>query len=449
MIAEDEYYYTKKGHEELMRKYDDITKIITFPTFEDVKTLAPSEIEKTAFLSVAHPSQISKMFEEAMIFEIERLPNRHGILTTGQVKRGKKDYEVLSDKLNVKMEKSKNTMADYSGAEILHEEVRLVKEKIELRIPIKGWLFTGIPGAGKSFFAKCIAGELDYILVSLSLSSFMEKQDTVSALNAFFAFFEKTPGEYVIWIDEIEKSFEGEKSQRVMGELLTRINESSNVSEDTTFFIIATANNVTQISKKNPEFFRSGRFDLIIFLFNPIENDAFDIFSLYIAQAQESLRTFLLPNAIKAYIKRQSTTPINKIQGLAKKFIEEFGILLPSFGEIKEMGTKEWRDVCNHEDIKKALFAICEEDDFIFNINSFMQTASERYRGKDTIQKERFIYTPAEIENIVKVSFHNYYLIGNYQIDDKKLIEKHRPLQASSKDGVTDIIATATNFVII
>ncbi|MBD3822938.1 MAG: AAA family ATPase [Epsilonproteobacteria bacterium] len=449
--TEDEYYYSKKGMEDLLsnEKYSSIEKILALPSEENIKNISSSDFDRTALLAPYLPGTISQKFESTQFFEIIRLPNRHGILTTGQEKLKMLPHEVLESKLGVRMELSRITMKDYGGAEELHEQVAIIKQKIKHRIPTKGFLLTGIPGTGKSFFAKALAGELGFVLVSVNLSVFEEREDTVSAINSFFDFFESTPGNYILWIDEIEKMMTGKKSQQIMGALLTKINDSKNLTSVSNFFIIATANNVKKIENTNPEFFRNGRFDLIIFLLNPSEVNAKNIFRLYIKKHEKNLIEEFLPNAIFAYAHEKEGERLpSRSSVMSQKF---FGMEKEHGFSIEKVSALSYADY--REEIKKskgfamAVMSIAKEFPFKFNYEAFVRTSMMQYR-QDIQQKDRFAYTPSEIEHILNVSFNSYYLLNkNKEIDYTELCQKFRPLQTTIKDGVQDILSTSSNFI--
>jgi len=444
--AEDEFYYSEEGRKEILSSYPDIEELILWPDANEVKKTVTGKLSSIAFLAPYGPSKITGInFSDSLFFEEIDLPNRFGILTTGQKRLGMSKASILEKRLGVDFIESTMNMSNYGGAAKLHEQVEIIRQKFRHKESTKGFLITGVPGTGKSFFAKCLAGELGYLLVALNLSTFMEKSDTVQAINDFFKFFQYTPGKYIIWIDEIEKMFTGEKSQQVIGALLTNINEASNLSDETAFFIVATANNVSGIAETNPEFFRNGRFDAVIFLLNPETEDAKGIFDLYIGIQRKRLKTSLIPMALKNYIIDNNGSQNTRSEIMAKNI---FSVLsknvIADIGNLKDSAAIDY--INESKEITALIQKEISENKFDFNKNLFMREATQTYR-KDNPQVGRFIYTPAEIEFIIKDTFHTYYLLKKEEFAYRKMLKRYPPLQSSIKDGVREIIAKASNFM--
>ena len=89
----------------------------------------------------------------------------------------------------------------------------------------------------------------------------------------------------VLWIDEIEKAFAGSKSSgmtdggtssRVFGSFLSWMQE-----KDAPVFVVATANDVTQLP---PEFLRKGRFDELFFVDLPNQQEREAIWGIQIGK---------------------------------------------------------------------------------------------------------------------------------------------------------------------
>lgn len=142
--------------------------------------------------------------------------------------------------------------------------------------PPKGLLMSGIPGSGKSMLAKYIASQLGLSLVRLDLGDAMggyvgdSEKGFKTALEVA-----ETLSPCVVWIDEMEKMFEGghEVTRRLIGKFLTWMQEKA--ERGVSCFVYATAND---ISKMPPEMFRSGRFDEKFFTFMPSAADCAAIF---------------------------------------------------------------------------------------------------------------------------------------------------------------------------
>jgi AAA+ superfamily predicted ATPase len=139
----------------------------------------------------------------------------------------------------------------------------------------KGLLIVGIPGTGKSLTAKATAnvfnkpllkldaGRLFAGLVGQSENNLRSVISTVEAIAPC-----------VLWIDEIEKGFNGARSSgasdggtasRVLGTFLTWLQD-----RQAPVFAVATANDVTQLP---PELLRKGRFDELFFVDLPNQQE--------------------------------------------------------------------------------------------------------------------------------------------------------------------------------
>lgn len=143
------------------------------------------------------------------------------------------------------------------------------QEAIAYRLPSpKGLLILGIAGTGKSLTAKATAkvfglpllkldaGRIFGGLVGQSEGNIRSVIQTAEAIAPC-----------VLWIDEIEKGFNGSKSSgstdggtssRVFGTFLSWMQERKSA-----VFVVATANDVSQLP---PEMLRKGRFDEIFFV---------------------------------------------------------------------------------------------------------------------------------------------------------------------------------------
>ena len=92
----------------------------------------------------------------------------------------------------------------------------------------------------------------------------------------------------VLWIDELEKAFAGigggsgsgaEVTTRLFGNFLTWMQE-----KDSPTFVVATANNITQLP---PELLRKGRFDEIFYVGFPDQEECRTIFEIHIRKRRE------------------------------------------------------------------------------------------------------------------------------------------------------------------
>jgi len=143
---------------------------------------------------------------------------------------------------------------------------------------IKGVLFGGMPGCGKSLCAKAIAGTLKWPLLRFDMGKVFSGRLGQSEHNIRQALhWAEDISPAVLWIDEIEKSvsFEGSgTSSRVLQTFLVWLNE-----RNAPVFIVGTANQGNGIPE---ELIRSGRFDECFFVDLPSPEERKEIFGVFI-----------------------------------------------------------------------------------------------------------------------------------------------------------------------
>lgn len=147
----------------------------------------------------------------------------------------------------------------------------------------KGVLIAGVPGCGKSLNAKAAANLFEVPLLRLDMGRLMGKYvgESESNLRNAIALAEAI-SPCVLWIDELEKAFAGiggsgggaEVTTRLFGNFLTWMQE-----KDSPTFVVATANDVTQLP---PELLRKGRFDEIFYVGLPNKEEREKIFNIHI-----------------------------------------------------------------------------------------------------------------------------------------------------------------------
>jgi len=132
----------------------------------------------------------------------------------------------------------------------------------------RGVLLLGVPGTGKSAFAKCLGRETGRPTLVLDIGALMGSLVGQTEANVRRALqIADAMAPCVLFVDELEKALSGTSgsgqsdsgvSSRLLGTLLSWMNDhTSNV------YLIATCND---ISKMPPELTRSGRFDGVVFL---------------------------------------------------------------------------------------------------------------------------------------------------------------------------------------
>ncbi len=156
-------------------------------------------------------------------------------------------------------------------------------DKIGAR-PVKGILFSGPPGTGKTHLARIIAheSEADFFLVSGPSIISKWLGDTESTLRMIFdAATASESGRAIIFFDEIDSIAERrtgdshESSKRLVAQLLTLMDGFDN--KDKSVVVIAATNRVETL---DPALTRPGRFDWEIEFGLPLLADRFEILKI-------------------------------------------------------------------------------------------------------------------------------------------------------------------------
>lgn len=188
---------------------------------------------------------------------------------------------------------SLNDIGGLDNAKNLIRQVAQVQENPErieelgLRVPHR-FLMVGVPGTGKSAICEAAAHELGIDLAHFSVSRSMSKWVGQSEQNMRAAFAEAaalTP--IALWMDELGRdlSYNGGgdsgTTQRVHGEFLSGIQELPN----STLFMAA----ANRISELPPEMLRADRFDKIMFVGFPTQEERAEIFKIHLGDQAEGI----------------------------------------------------------------------------------------------------------------------------------------------------------------
>ncbi|MEZ4401741.1 MAG: AAA family ATPase [Kofleriaceae bacterium] len=164
----------------------------------------------------------------------------------------------------------------------------------------KGILLIGVPGTGKSLTAKAVGALWGMPLLRLDVGKIFGGLVGSSEENIRTVI--KTAeavAPAVLWIDELEKGFSGTGSSgqtdggttsRVFASFITWLQEKT-----TPVFVIATANNVSQLP---PELLRKGRFDEIFFCDLPDREDRRSIIDIHIRKKRRDPGQFDLDKLV-------------------------------------------------------------------------------------------------------------------------------------------------------
>lgn len=186
------------------------------------------------------------------------------------------------------------SMATVGGLEALKEWFKERAEGFSERArefplpPPRGVLLIGVPGCGKSLYAKVVAYEWKKPLLRFDVGRAFGMYVGQSEANIRRAI--KTAESLapcILWIDEIEKEFggvsgEGDSgtSARVFASFLTWMQEKKHP-----VFVLATANNIHRLPA---EFLRKGRFDEIFFVDLPFEDERKEIFRIHLSKRKRN-----------------------------------------------------------------------------------------------------------------------------------------------------------------
>ena len=189
------------------------------------------------------------------------------------------------------------------------------EEAKELEIqPLRKILLIGIPGTGKSALCEATASELGLELAKFGVGAMMNKfvGESEANMRRTFTQIEKM-APLCLWIDELGRDFSGGQSSgsvdggttdRVHGELLSGLQDlPDNV------FLVCAANRIDDLP---PEMLRADRFDKILFVGFPTQEERIEIFKIHLGENKHefynlnelaSATVNFTPAEIKALIK--------------------------------------------------------------------------------------------------------------------------------------------------
>jgi ATP-dependent 26S proteasome regulatory subunit len=155
----------------------------------------------------------------------------------------------------------------------------------------KGLLIVGIPGTGKSLTPKALSSEWGCPLIRMDLGALKGKFVGESEANIRRA--QKVIealGRCIVWLDEIEKMFQGATSGSSdggtsadqLGTMLSWMQERAGEA-----FIVATANDVTALP---PELLRKGRFDDVFWVDLPNDDERLAILKAALKANKRNVR---------------------------------------------------------------------------------------------------------------------------------------------------------------
>ena len=268
--TDDKYYY--ENLDDLKKKHK-LNSIIVYPTIEDIKEAVVSK-EKIGFISPNKPNK-----EIAKILIVKRLKAHSGLLTQQEKDYSISEAESIMNKLGLRTIKSILTFDDMGGFDKFKDWSKKTDKVIEKGGRIKPIFLLGMPGTGKSRLVEAYAGEKDIPMVELNLSLIMESDYPLEMLNDIFTYLTDTNIKCILRIDEIEQML---TIPSLVGEMLTILSDLNTPSGyQLNGILFATANNISDVIVKSPQFFRHGRWNEKFFVGFPNREDTIDIMKYY------------------------------------------------------------------------------------------------------------------------------------------------------------------------
>jgi ATPase family associated with various cellular activities (AAA) len=182
----------------------------------------------------------------------------------------------------------KESWEDLVGFELYKKFIAALFHPDQKHKSLKGILFVGVPGTGKSHAAKATGSHLGLKTIFCNLGRVFNKYvgDSEANTESLFRSIDAC-GKAIVYIDEIEKGLggmgkghggDGGVSDRVMQQTLTWMND-----HDSGAFLLATANDPHILP---PELLREGRWDCIFNVPPPNEVQRLSLAQLYSSKAK-------------------------------------------------------------------------------------------------------------------------------------------------------------------
>ncbi|MCQ2738415.1 MAG: AAA family ATPase [archaeon] len=276
----------------------DVTTInFDLPSYKEIEDVLNNILESNSSVTVDLHDDKEKLIKAALGLTIHEAENafalamvNDGILNSDDIPVVLREKKQLVKKSGIlEFVDSNVSIDDVGGLDnlknwLIKREDSWLDSAKEYNLPSpKGVLITGVPGCGKSLIAKAISSMWGLPLIRLDLSRIFNGLVGSSEENMRRALATaETVSPSILWIDEIEKGFNGLKnsndggvSSHIFGIFLTWMQE-----KEEPVFVIATANNIDQLP---PEFLRKGRFDEIFFVDLPTFNERKKIFEVHLS----------------------------------------------------------------------------------------------------------------------------------------------------------------------
>jgi len=210
----------------------------------------------------------------------------------------------------------------------------------------RGVLLVGVPGTGKSAFARALGRHLDLPTINLKIDKVFDRfVGSSEARMAKAIDVLQVIGPCVVFMDEIEKSIGGSRSSnltdggtgsRVFSMLLKWLSDRRGEQ-----YVVATSNNIAAIP---PEFIRAERWDSIFFLDIPSNEAGENIFNLWAKhyKCKHKCDKSLIYGMTGAEIKNlvRISRAFDKLEDAADKIIKINEAMSTEVGDMREWASK-------------------------------------------------------------------------------------------------------------
>lgn len=207
---------------------------------------------------------------------------------------------------------------------------------------LKGYLFVGVPGGGKSHAAKATGNKLRWKTLILNLGRVLQKHvgNSEESMEILLKFLNAC-GSSIVFMDEMEKALGGMGqggdsgiSGRILEQLLIWMSDHPIGP-----FLIGTANDLN--NKLPPELLREGRWNLIWYVPPPNEIQRVQLFDMYLGACE-------IKGDTKALAERTPDWTGAEIKGLAEK-AETLLTIVPAEEDAIEAAFSLTRPLCKKD----------------------------------------------------------------------------------------------------
>ena len=237
------------------------------------------------------PQELDQLVENARGLTVEQLTQALAIQGAESQKFNSESLfaakkEIIEANTPLKIVQSTKGFESLGGLQHLKKYTKRLlttdRSKLPKGVLPRGIVLVGVPGAGKSAFAKALGYETKRLTIMLDMSSM--RQGIVGATESTFEnalHYIDAMSPSVVFIDEIEKMLGGGDSTANDGGINNRILQryltwASDRTSDS--FVVATSNDISRLP---PELFRSGRVDAIFFVDTPQREEKNQIWQYY------------------------------------------------------------------------------------------------------------------------------------------------------------------------